>query len=923
MSDYDDYFTDDIFFDDQTLAILDHEEQKYLTQAVKAPPPPPTKRQKTENGWTAGVGTFKAPVTVSDHLPEICLSLDGFYGVQRNASQLPTPAIPPHGPSTKNNSYAGTYTNQPLAPASRPPPTAVQRVPLPLKSRTASASSFQHQSHSRPPSGSQSRPLGFQRPNSRGNTSQAVPNSRNVSIPPPRSPSPSIHVPNHVNQSHELEKQLRELQQRLEQVSEENKKIQVALKEALHVRMAKEGEVTVLRKNAEKVSQEHAAQLAKLKLAREEAEAKQTRMQKEMREQVERLKTQFTFKQHEQESARKPPPSARPGKIYKEPHSRNMSTPSQPRWSVHQDAASGSRDNIEETQTSRPSVGNIREVCTSPQAKRTSMLPGFQNTFNDSTPLRPSRMRHEKGMQVASANTLAYEPPLQHRYTDPFSPAIQQRRSPSADDDVRMEGSMGETNSEAVPDADGDIEMPLGTADDDGGVVEENTDMSEDVYSIEAPNWKEELNRIVLMHCLPTCTTLTLQMLLGASVTPELGEGLSETYLASCTSTLKVIANASKHDDWRYSIECLSRSLISMIPALRTANSFLPLAALLNLLAVLIYSLPNFRSFILSEPFDTQTSDSRILVFLCGIILDLREIEKHPSHEVLATEVVTLLESISLMVEAEFVDKLAYLSRNRHILMNLFRANQPSWLLARSARLLVVLASHRKLCRFLLSMPDPDLPAEEGVAESQKNHIVERLCLYLMDAGRKDAEYKDAKTSILTLFTLLSTSHSEIHAHMVASTTVIPSLVLFLTQLTTAFWEDDEDLLTAPSEEISLAIRTLNQTLFLLHHLVFTTVPVLNLRQKLHSPYHRLFHGLLHMFIVTFGRLSYGEAPEWIDRQGRIDLVSSTDMARDILDHVVDGPEADRTWQAYQLEGERSSDTDEEEMEEKLLGDRI
>lgn len=46
-------------------------------------------------------------------------------------------------------------------------------------------------------------------------------------------------------------------------------------------------------------------------------------------------------------------------------------------------------------------------------------------------------------------------------------------------------------------------------------------------------------------------------------------------------------------------------------------------------------------------------------------------------------------------------------------------------------------------------------------------------------------------------------------------------------------------------------------------------------------------------------------------------------MARDILDHVVDGPEADRTWQAYQVEGERLNDTDEEEMEEQLLGERI
>lgn len=97
----------------------------------------------------------------------------------------------------------------------------------------------------------------------------------------------------------------------------------------------------------------------------------------------------------------------------------------------------------------------------------------------------------------------------------------------------------------------------------------------------------------------------------------------------------------------------------------------------------------------------------------------------------------------------------------------------------------------------------------------------------------------------------------------------------------------------------------------------------------------------MHLFIVTFGRLSYGEAPDWIDQQGRTDLVSLTgelfelkalidvmlmlwpDMARDILDHVVDGPEADRTWQTYQTEPDANSDTDEEEMEAKLLGVRI
>jgi len=97
----------------------------------------------------------------------------------------------------------------------------------------------------------------------------------------------------------------------------------------------------------------------------------------------------------------------------------------------------------------------------------------------------------------------------------------------------------------------------------------------------------------------------------------------------------------------------------------------------------------------------------------------------------------------------------------------------------------------------------------------------------------------------------------------------------------------------------------------------------------------------MHHFIVTFGRLSYGEAPEWMNEQQRWELLfltgddlfavftSSlmkdiwTDMARDILEVVVDGPEADRTWQTYQTEAGTSSETDEEQMEKMLLGDPV
>lgn len=86
MSDYDEYFTDDVLLDDQTLAILEHEERKYIDQSNNNASPP-SKRQRTNNGWTVGIGLRKTISDIPESLPEISLESDGSYGVLRTASQ--------------------------------------------------------------------------------------------------------------------------------------------------------------------------------------------------------------------------------------------------------------------------------------------------------------------------------------------------------------------------------------------------------------------------------------------------------------------------------------------------------------------------------------------------------------------------------------------------------------------------------------------------------------------------------------------------------------------------------------------------------------------------------------------------------------------------------------------------------------------
>ena len=90
--------------------------------------------------------------------------------------------------------------------------------------------------------------------------------------------------------------------------------MKTALQEAVDTKLAKDGEVSILRKNMEKVCRNyiivrinnqyvslqnalsHAAQLLQLRTEKEKADTKQLQMQKEMKDEIERLRTQFVFR---------------------------------------------------------------------------------------------------------------------------------------------------------------------------------------------------------------------------------------------------------------------------------------------------------------------------------------------------------------------------------------------------------------------------------------------------------------------------------------------------------------------------------------------------------------------------------------------------------------------------------------------------
>lgn len=117
MQDSDDYFTDDIILDDEALAILDEEEQKFTlsTQAqIPTPPSPPAKRQKTNHDWKTSGGFHRRSDTLDDleDLPEISVSADGSYGVHaRQAASVYRPSNHAASKQPQRNEPAQSSSN--------------------------------------------------------------------------------------------------------------------------------------------------------------------------------------------------------------------------------------------------------------------------------------------------------------------------------------------------------------------------------------------------------------------------------------------------------------------------------------------------------------------------------------------------------------------------------------------------------------------------------------------------------------------------------------------------------------------------------------------------------------------------------------------------------------------------------------------
>ncbi|KAF8967852.1 hypothetical protein BDZ97DRAFT_1916437 [Flammula alnicola] len=892
MDDSDDYGFDDIILDDQTLAVLDQSEKKYfqetsLSASATLSSEPVNKRLKTSHGWTPGLGSGSISREADDYLPEISLQGDGSYGVsnQMNSMNSSMSRFPPQEKRKEQSAHSGHSSNY-----------------------VGQASSHHAQ------------PSGFPLPGSR---QQFPAHTRQ------RQPFQNIHAQHQERHSSskntnaqngvELQAQMAELQKKLNELREENSKMQSALKDALDMKLAKEGEVSILRKSIEKASQNHTVQISQLKAEKEKVDAKQVQMQKELKDEVERLRTQYIFRQQELESSvRKPPASVRAKKTMREYPSTPLAVPAaMAGWNGSTSEAMSSRRAVEETPV-RPSrlppvfkASPSKKTRKTPEKPRAGMLPGFENAFETSTPLRSPSKQLDKGKGKVVQDSAIFGPETSNAFR-PLSqvsqgPQFQSQpvaRHAQQQEIFTLPISSGPFISGQSQTNDQDVDMLPGECDED---LE-----AEELEPFEPINRKAELCRIILTHSHTSTGQIAFQQLISSSHFVD----SNHNYSTSCARILEVISNSAKSDDYEASLLVVSTSLLSLLAVLSETQQLLSLAVLLNLLTKLVLSLPNFQKTLLSCQISVQDEELTIIDIVCKLILKhLDPTTAHPQRDDFAADTLSLLESLCFYIRKESMERIEPIAHNREVLMVLLHVSQPTWLLERSSRLLVLLSTHHDLYKTLLNVPSAGV--DFGADGSLKDSLIERLCSHLIDTNRPPAE--NVKIYILIYFAQLSISHSDSHNILGASYALIPSLVLHISHLTTPLWEDDGSLSSSAETTLSL-VQALNQTTFLLYHLIFGTEPNLNLRHKLQHAPHRPFSGISHIFVVTFGRLSYCEPPSWMEIERRHELEYLAEIAREILEVVVDGPEGDSVWAAFQTEPDGESTMDEEEMEARLMG---
>lgn len=884
MSDDDGFFDDNFFCADETLAALDNAVAEYV---ARVPLPttekphdvedlePPPKKQKLDDAQQTRVSNARI---VADDLPEISVSGVGMYG-------LP-PGFFRDSDATWNAVRRSTSTASVINGQVESGSSGSRRADtdITMADVTNWNGQLPQNNASRPPHSSHlpSRVRQFGRVQV-GRDGHLSPQPHQVQTFD--SSTTSSNLTPQISTADAVEARVQDLLTKLKESEDERKKVQLALEEAKNARFSKEGEVSILRQTIEKTAKDYATQISRLKAEKEDLDARQVQMQRERKSEMERLRTEYMFKQQEAEASRRPS-SVRSKRAVKDVNTQALPISFQLQgWNPNHNPQAGP------STPRRPK--NARNLQQTPE--KSQKLLDFQNAFLSSPPLQPRSKRKGTG---SSSQTLSHSQIIR---SPTSSPSRRNRRD--ADSDVNMDDDFkSDVPDEAVPSSD-DV------FNDDGNTITIE-DQVEEVFDLEPLDWKAELFRILLTH---TTSSSHQPTLLSLTEAPVVTATRSNSQYSEVISSILAIVGTSKFHDYPTAAIALSPCLVSMVSVLTTLKLTSYLIEMLDLLVSLIRSLPSFSSILLSQT--DSNSDSRVMVLLSGIVHDHLQPSKDAYPKLLAKEILALLEALCWNVTTTDIDKLGYICQNRDVFTVLLHNLQPNWVLSQVTRFLVRLMTYPQLCHHILAFP-----TSEAEQETSKYPVLDRLCSFLIDINRQDDECLSMKTHILIFFALVSIADAKAFDVLTSSVVLVPSLVVCLHMLTTPLWEEDEKYVSSADLTLTI-VRLMNHALYLLHNIVSSDPTTINLRQKLLRAPPRHFNGIMHMFTLTFGRLSYSPLPEWMPVPAQNELNIMSEMARDMVELVLDQPEDEAIWTALQDTIQDAGNvTNEDDIEEELMG---
>ncbi|KAH9037060.1 hypothetical protein EDB85DRAFT_1861707 [Lactarius pseudohatsudake] len=950
----DEYAFDDLVLDHRTLAVLDATERNFSTLSALARPrssleQQPTKRLKTNQGWVPLHGRQEREITPAPRgltgptfsledtdLPEITVS-NGFYsgpgrffagspqsqpsaspnatrdnrelpnGTNSDVVLLPTPTVRHvHAPG---RSIVAPPNRQPRI--SPPVPPSITSVPGSIRSVVALSSAnhpplLQRSSStasSDSPSPLSAGPQAYSQRLALPNQTQVVVYSRHErpsrllsrerSLPPaqrlqvPRQPSPhqptaSQHqsTPRARNAPRigDARDELESLRTEVEELKRRNAEQQRTLDQAVNEKRAKIGEVEILRANLQKAATAHNEETAKLRAVKETLEAAQVAAQKKQEAELERLRTQLVFKQHEMEASRKT--------VLRAPALSQAPAPSQvPRW----DAVPSTPRRPHRTPAAQsPSPHHQKRSAPGLSKVGAPLLPGFVNDFAIPPPKKTN------GTARANASHFERSQGMRDRDLDP----------PRTQTDEHMEFDRYSQGG-AADHPDVDVHMDFG--DDVKALQPQHVAGSS--RTAKPFDWLGWMRQLVLAHSMSPTAPSTIQLLLSQ---PPFDANHATTFTLACTSLIDAVAaSAGSYDPIaRVVVDSLAQIVNTLLISVRLK----PLVSTLNLLGVLVISLPSFAMNLLKP-----TNGPAFLEIICTMIVNLLQPsntnskvhEKAEERELsltVAREVFGLLNAVIYSLPPEYHYQLAIIPQTANVLTTMLSNQQPTSFLECSARTLSYLSTRTGLFRPLMSFTD-EVP--ESARDFSKLPQVDRMCALLVDPTRTGDKGHSIRASVLATLISLAMAHDDALTILSESPFFIPSLVALLADLSTALWEEEPELMASP-ELLSETVAGIARGVLLLHYVVFRAPKgPASLRARLQAAPPRHFNGIGHQFVVALGRLSFAEPPDEVSAQDRGWLEQLADLARDVMDLVMAGPESESVWSLFQEdedeEGQKST----------------